>query len=91
MNCENCGKKISIKRFKSDIYDNERWCSKCQDKYDKFKGVSAKWITNKELFLTNPKHTKFLNLPMFHFDVKEDDIVMVSYVHTNREKILVLL
>jgi adenylyltransferase/sulfurtransferase len=91
MECENCGKVMKIKKFKSEIYDNERWCADCQDKYNESKGVEAKWLINKELFLTNPNHKFFLELPMSDFGIKEKDIIIVNNLQSNTDKILVLI
>jgi len=91
MECENCKKEMSIKKFKSDIYDNERWCTGCQDKYNEKESVKAKWLINKELFLTNPNHTFFLELPMIDFGIKENDIIVVNTLQSNNDKILVLI
>jgi adenylyltransferase/sulfurtransferase len=91
MECESCGKEMLIKKFKSEIYDKERWCYKCQDKYNESEGVKAKWLINKELFLTNPSHKFFLELPMSDFGIKENDIVIVNNLQSNNDKILVLI
>jgi Ni,Fe-hydrogenase III small subunit len=42
MDCGSCGKEMLIKKFKSEIYDKERWCSDCQDKYKEDEDVKAK-------------------------------------------------
>jgi adenylyltransferase/sulfurtransferase len=91
MKCENCGKVMEIKKFKSEIYDNERWCADCQNKYDESKGVEAKWLINKELFLTNSNHRFFLELPMSDFGIKENDIIIVNNLQSSTDKILVLI
>jgi len=91
MECESCGKEMSIKKFKSEIYDNERWCPVCQDKYNENEGVKAKWLINKELFLTNSNHKFFLELPMSDFGIKENDIIIVNNLQSNNDKILVLI
>jgi adenylyltransferase/sulfurtransferase len=91
MECESCGKEILIKKFKSEIYDNNRWCSDCQDKYNDSESVKAKWIINKELLLGNPNHKFFLGLPMSDFGIKENDIVIANDLQSIYNKILVLI
>ncbi|MDR0602976.1 MAG: ThiF family adenylyltransferase [Bacteroidales bacterium] len=91
MECESCGKEILIKKFKSEVYDNDRWCADCADKYNESEGVKAKWQINKELFLTNPNHKFFLELPMSDFGIKEHDIIMVNNLRSSNNKILVLI
>ena len=91
MECESCGKEMSIKKFKSEIYDTERWCSECQDKYSENENVKTKWVINKELFLTNPNHKFFLELPISDFGIKDNDIIVVNNLQSNNEKILVLI
>lgn len=91
MECENCFKIMNIKKFKAEIYDNERWCADCQEKYNESEGVKAKWFINKELFLTNPNHKFFLELPMSDFGIKERDIIIVNNLQSSTDKILVLL
>jgi len=91
MSCESCGKEISIKKFKSEIFDNERWCAECQDKYNESEVVKSKWLINKELFLTNQNHKFFLELPMSDFVIKENDIIEVNNLQSSNDKILVLI
>jgi adenylyltransferase/sulfurtransferase len=91
MECESCGKEMKIKKFKSDVYDNDRWCDECKDKYYELEGVKAKWVVNKELFLTNPNHKFFLELPMSDFGIKEKDIIIVNNLQSSTDKILVLI
>ena len=91
MECENCRKEILIKKFKSDIYDNERWCPQCQDHYSLSRGVTAKWLINKELYLNENSDIKFfLDLPMVDYGIKKDDIVIVSN-QSNSNMIMVLI
>jgi len=79
MNCESCGKKILIKKFKSEISDKSRWCADCASKYNasQFSGTGS-WQTIKELRLTNTNHQFFLELPMSDFGIKENDIILVK-------------
>jgi hypothetical protein len=91
MECESCGKEMLIKKFKSHIYDKDRWCTDCQDKYNESEGVKAKWLINKELFLTNPNHKFFLELPMSDFSIKENDIIIVDNLQSSYDKVLVLI
>ncbi|MDR2511731.1 MAG: ThiF family adenylyltransferase [Bacteroidales bacterium] len=91
MECESCNKAMIIKKFKSDVYDKDRWCPECADKYNESEGVKAKWIINKELFLTNPNHKLFLELPISDFGIKEHDIVVVNNLQSSNNKILVLI
>ena len=91
INCEHCQEEIIIKKFKSEIFDNERWCSKCQSHYNDSEGVKTQWLMNKELFLTNQNHQFFLELPMSDFGIKENDIIVVNNLQSNNEKILVLI
>jgi adenylyltransferase/sulfurtransferase len=91
MECESCGKEMIVKKFKSDVYDNNRWCADCTDKYNESEGVKAKWLINKELFLTNPNHKFFLELPMSDFGIKGNDIIMVNNLQSSNNKILVLI
>jgi predicted SprT family Zn-dependent metalloprotease len=91
MECENCGKEILVKKFKSEIYDKNRWCAECADKYNDSEGVKAKWLKNKGLFLTNFNHKFFLELPMSDFGIKENDIIVVNNLQSDSDKILVLI
>ncbi|VDH04163.1 ThiF family adenylyltransferase [Bergeyella zoohelcum] len=91
MECESCGKTLEIKKFKSDVYDNERWCVDCQDKYNENEGVKAKWVINKELLLTNSNHKFFLEIPMSDFGIKDNDIVIVNDLHLNNSKMVLLI
>lgn len=89
--CENCRKDIFIKRFKSEVYDNERWCSDCRSTYREDHPVTSNWLINKNLFLTNEKHTFFLNIPMSEFGVVSNDILVLNVLNNDLEKILVEL
>ena len=91
MECEGCGKEMLIKKFKNDVYDKDRWCTDCRDMYNEMEGVKAKWLINKELFLTNYNHKFFLELPMSDFGVKENDIILVNNLQCSQNKILVLI
>lgn len=89
--CEKCKKEIYIKKFKSEVYDNERWCLDCRFDYTEDHPVTSKWKINKSLFLTNEKHVFFLNLPMSEFGVASSDIVELNVLNNDLEKILVKL
>jgi adenylyltransferase/sulfurtransferase len=93
MECEGCGKEMMIKKYKSEIYDKERWCPECLEKglYSENEGVKAKWIINKELFFSNPHHKFFLELPLSDFGIKENDIISVNNLQSNENKKLVLM
>ena len=91
MECESCGKEMLVKKFKSEVYDKERWCPDCQHNYNESEGVKAKWLINKELLLTNPNHKFFLEIPMSDFGIKDNDIIIVNNLHSCTDKILVLI
>jgi hypothetical protein len=89
--CENCKKEIFIKKFKSEVFDHERWCSDCVLAYTEEHPVTSKWSINKSLFLTNEKHTFFLNLPMSEFGVVNEDIIELFVLNNEIQKVLVLI
>lgn len=93
MVCESCGTEMIIKKYKSEIFDTERWCPECLKKgfYNENEGVKAKWNINKELFLTNPNHKFFLELPMSDFGLKDNDIIVVNNLQSNEYKKLVFI
>jgi len=92
MNCEECGKSLLIRKFKSNVFDNERWCKSCID-LNAYKEVpvQAKWKKTSELNLFNPNHVFFLNLSMSDFGVQNKDIILAHDINSNKNKILVLL
>jgi adenylyltransferase/sulfurtransferase len=89
--CEKCKKEILIKKFKSEVFDHERWCSDCRWAYTEDHPVTSKWSINKSLFLTNEKHTFFLNLPMSEFGVVNEDIIELFVLNDEIQKVLVLI
>ena len=80
-----------IKTVLNEVYDNERWCLDCRFDYTEDHPVTSKWKINKSLFLTNEKHTFFLNIPMSEFGVVSSDIVELNVLNNDLEKILVKL
>jgi len=90
MDCEHCGKTMQIKRFISDVNDKERWCEECQIHYEVIP-ITKEWVINKELFLSNPNHNYFLNLPMSDYGVKKDDIIIVNNLQNETVRYLVLV
>ena len=90
--CESCSKEVIIKKFKSEVYDEERWCSSCLAKgfYDDNADVKAKWNISKELNLFNPKHEFYLKLKLSNYGIKENDIIIAHNLHSNENKVLVL-
>jgi len=91
IDCEKCKRGNLIKKFKSEVYDNERWCLNCRSAYTEDQPVTAKWSINKSLFLTNDKHTFFLNLPMSDFGVVQKDFIELSVLNNEIQKILVMI
>ena len=89
--CEECKRGILIKKFKSEVYDNERWCLDCRSAYTEDHPVTSKWTINKSLFLTNEKHAFFLNIPMSEFGIVSNDIMELNVLNNDLEKILVKL
>lgn len=92
LECESCKKEVIIRKFKSEVYDEERWCASCLEKglYDDNEDVKAKWEIIKELNLFNPNHKFFLRLSLSDFGVKESDIIIAHNIHSNEDKIMVL-
>ena len=90
--CESCKKEVVIKKLKSEVYDEERWCSSCLGKghYNENEDVKANWKINKELNLFNPKHEFYLKLKLSDFRIKENDIIIAHNLHSNDNKVLVL-
>ena len=90
--CESCKKEVIIKKFKPEVYDEERWCSSCLEKgcYDDNKDVKSNWKICKELNLFNPKHEFYLKLKLSDFGIYDNDIIVVHNLHSNDNKVLVL-
>jgi len=93
MECEGCKKEILIKKFKSDVYDKERWCKSCLEKglCNENEPVKTKWEIISELNLFNPNHSPYLEMRLKEFGVKVNDIVIADDLHSSRNKILVLI
>jgi hypothetical protein len=79
MECEGCGKELSIGRFEADVYDRERWCAACLEagKYEEI-AVSRDWSMIRELNLLNQKHAEFLGVRLADFAVKPKDLIRVD-------------
>jgi len=79
MDCEGCGKNLPIDRFKSDVFDRERWCQECLEanKYDEIP-VSSNWKLIREISLLNRNHTGFLEMKLSDFSIKPNDLVRVD-------------
>lgn len=92
MECESCQKVVLIKKFKSDVFDEERWCSAClaEGHYNDNQDVKTNWKINKELNLFNPKHKFYLQLKLTDFGIKENDIVVAHNLHSNQSKVFIL-
>ena len=90
--CESCKKEVIIKKFKSEVYDKERWCQTCLTKghYDKNKDVEANWKINKELNLFNPNYEFYLKLKLSDYGIKDNDILIAHNLQSNANKVLVL-
>lgn len=90
--CESCKQEVFIKKFKSEVYDEERWCQTCLAKghYNDNEDIKANWKINKELNLFNPKHEFYLKLGLFDFGIKDNDIIVAHNLHSNDNKVLVL-
>jgi len=92
MNCEKCGNKIIIKNFKSNVYDKERWCSKCYPNYyDNMLPVSSEWKNISELNLFNPKHKFFLDLKLSDYNVKGNDFILAHNIKSPKIKKIVFI
>jgi len=91
--CEGCKKEILIKRFKSEVYDEERWCDSCLGKglYDIDTPVNSKWEIISELNLFNPNHNFYLDMKLEEFGIKVNDIIIAFDLYSNLNKILVLI
>jgi molybdopterin/thiamine biosynthesis adenylyltransferase len=79
MECEGCGKQLTIGRFKTDVYDKERWCADCLEagKYEEIP-VSRNWSMIREMNLLNQQHAEFLGMRLADFAVKPKDLVKVD-------------
>ena len=79
MECEGCGKELSIGRFKADVYDRERWCDACLEagKYEEIP-ISSDWSEIREMNLLNPKHAEFTGQRLADFMVQPKDILRVD-------------
>jgi molybdopterin/thiamine biosynthesis adenylyltransferase len=93
MRCESCKKEIHIKRFKSQVYDHERWCDKCISNisYTDRIEVSAEWVMNSEMNLHNINYTFFLDLKIIDYGIKEKDVIIFNDLYDNEKKIFVLI
>ena len=79
MECEGCGQELSIRQFKADVYDKERWCEACLEagKYEEIP-VSSNWSEIREMNLLNPKHAEFIERRLADFVVQPKDLVRVD-------------
>lgn len=82
MKCEGCEQEIEIKKFKSDVYDRERWCKSCyeQNKYEEI-AISKDWKFISELNLINKHHGEFLDMKLSDLLVKEKDLMRVDLLN----------
>jgi molybdopterin/thiamine biosynthesis adenylyltransferase len=90
MECEGCGEEISIRRFKADVYDKERWCAACLEagKYEEI-AIGRHWRMVREMNLLNQKHAEFIGLRLADFAVKPKDLVRVDSLNDLRKGYLV--
>jgi len=93
MDCEECRREIPIRKFKSMVYDDERWCETCRDKgYNKRNTpVNANWEIISELNLFNPKHRTYLDLKLKEFKIKPEDIIIAHNLESEEDKKLVII
>jgi molybdopterin/thiamine biosynthesis adenylyltransferase len=79
MDCEGCGKEIQISKFKSEVYDRERWCEECltEGKYEEIP-ISRNWKIVREINLVNKKHTELLQMKLSTFSVKSNDLIRID-------------
>lgn len=79
MDCEECEKEIQINKFKSEVYDQERWCKDClaEGKYEEIP-ISRNWKIIREINLINKKHTDFLQMKLSTFSVRNNDLIRVD-------------
>lgn len=90
MDCEECGKEIQINKFKSEVYDEERWCKKCLEagKYQEIP-ISRNWKIIREINLINKKHTDFLKMKLSTFSVRTNDLLRVDSLNDLSKSFLV--
>jgi molybdopterin/thiamine biosynthesis adenylyltransferase len=90
MDCESCGKEILISKFKSEVYDKERWCKEClaKGKYEEIP-ISSNWRLVKEINLLNKNHTEFLQMKLSELFVKSSDLIRVDSLNDLSKSYLV--
>lgn len=79
MECEGCGKELPIGRFRTDVYDQARWCAAClaADRYEVLP-IGRYWSMIREINLLNRNHAEFLGKSLADFAVKAKDLVTVD-------------
>ena len=78
--CEGCDKIIEVNKFKSELYDTDRWCNECQDqnKYRNDLPIGKNWKKIREINMVKKSHQDFLQMKLSTFFISNKDLVRVD-------------
>lgn len=88
--CASCGKELKIGKLESEMYNDERWCEECRNKYRDYEvrlDYSNQWNQTPTEIKMNSDHS-LLQCRLSDIGVPEDDILKVTLTKGKKYSII---